>query len=555
MPSPIFYWFIFYKKHIMQFFKHCLLLILIIFGGLNCHGHKKPEGSTLKESHDSSDPNIIIIITDDQGYSDIGCYGGELNTPNLDRLANEGMRLSHFYNSAMCIASRSCLMTSNYPVSSMPEFDQMAVIPEYLRKEGYENALIGKWHLPGSPMDRGFDHFFGFLGGFSDHFSGSHDYRLNRNIYNDFDEDYYSTDVFTEHALSFIDSVASSKESAPFFLMLSYQAPHNPLQAPHEEIMKHRGKYLSGWQSVREARFERQKELGLVPVDAELPKYPENLPQWDDLSKAQKDLEDLRMAVFAAMVEGIDNGVGQVMAALKKYDIADNTLVLFMSDNGTDSFSVMDSVLLKKNILPGDRNSNFQPGRGWAYASVTPWRLYKISQHGGGVTTGAIAWWPDGLNADAGSIVSTPVHKVDLLPTIMDVVNSKFSTDSVSGESFLPLLKGEKWKREKPLFFQFADNRAIRTKKWTLVEVDDAGWELFHTPDDPFENHNLAQEYPDTVRYLSDMWNKWYRNESGGRKYTPDSTDDSPHYSPQGDRGSGKYYKPSAMPEKLKNRY
>ncbi len=539
----------------MRLFSYLFIVCLIMLHIVLCGGLNKSESSDVSHSGNTSRPNIIIVITDDQGYSDIGCYGGEIHTPALDRLSDEGMRLTHFYNSSMCIASRAALMTGNYSVSSVPGFENMPVITEYLKEAGYRNALIGKWHLPGNPMERGFDHFFGFLGGFADHFTGSPDFRLDNEPYNAWGEDYFSTNAFTDRAVKFIESVAELDEQTPFFLMLSYQAPHNPLQAPREDIMKHRGKYMSGWQSVRKARFARQKELGIVPDDATLPAYPENLPQWESLSYEQQDLEDLRMAVYAAMIEGIDQGVGSVLNTLEEYGMAENTLVLFMSDNGTDSFSVMDSVFLKRNILPGDRASNWQPGTGWAYASVTPWRLYKISQHGGGVTTGAIAWWPSVIDRETGRIESTHVHKIDLLPTFMDIINNPHLGKTVSGESFLPLLKGQTWQRQNPMFFQFADNRAIRTLDWTLVEVDDAGWELFHVPTDPFEDNNLASEHPEIIERLSELWNDWYQKESGKNDYIPAYTRDNQHYKPQGDRGSGVFYEPSAMPNHLKNRY
>ncbi len=528
---------------------------LVVPLGFSFSGNNKLGSANDIHSHETTRPNIIIVITDDQGYSDLGCYGGEMHTPFLDRLAREGIRLTHFYNSAMCVASRAAMMTGNYPVSSMPGFRSMPVFTEYLQEAGYRTGLIGKWHLPGDPMDRGFDHFFGFLGGFADHFTGGRDFRLDRTPFHDFGEDYFSTDAFTDRAVEFIESVAESDDQPPFFLLLSYQAPHNPLQAPREDIMRHRGKYLEGWQAIREARFARQKEMGVVPANAALPAYPGNLPQWESLSPEQKDLEDLRMAVYAAMIEGIDEGVGRVMKTLEGLGMVDDTFVLFMSDNGTDSFSVMDAVFLNRDILPGDRASNYQPGTGWAYASVTPWRLYKISQHGGGVTTGAIAWWPNGIGGEKGRIEPTPIHKIDLMPTLMDITNISVRNKSISGESFFSLLKGEAWQRQHPLFFQFADNRAIRTVEWTLAEVDDAGWELFHTMTDPLEDKDLAKEYPAIVNRLAGQWLDWYLKESGKDIYIPNSTKDSPHYSPQGDRGSGDLYVPGAMPEHLKHRY
>ncbi len=499
-------------------------------------------------------PNIILILADDMGYSDPGCYGGELFTPALDRLANEGLRLTQMQNSAMCVCSRASLLTGNYWPKALPAFAATPLLPEKLHDAGYRTALIGKWHLRGHPMDRGFDHFFGFLDGFSDHFAGSKNYRLDREPFTDFGPDYYSSDAFTDRAIQFVRSHQTGKADQPFFLYLSYQAPHNPLQAPKADILRHRGKYADGWQAVREARFKRQKAMGIVQANAKLPDYPQNLPQWETLTPEQRDLEDLRMAVYAAMVERMDNGIGRLLKALAESGQLDNTLLLFMSDNGTDTFSKADKNMLRLEKLPGDPNSNWQPGTGWAYATVTPWRLYKISQHAGGVTTGAIAWWP-GHTGKPGRITHSPVHMIDILPTVMDAINISTQKVQIAGESFLPLLKDENWQRQNPLYFQFMDNRAIRTPQWTMAEVDGSGWELFQADKDPLECKNVAGSNPIIVATLEAQWLNWWQTESGESTYVPKSTKTGEHYDPQGDRGSGKPYLPSAMPVMLKERY
>jgi arylsulfatase len=317
-------------------------------------------------------PNIILIVADDMGYSDAGCFGGEMATPAMDRLAKEGVRFTNLYNCGMCVTTRASLLSGTWWPRALPDFDREPLLSESLHDAGYQTAIVGKWHLPGHPMDHGFDHFFGFLDGFSDHFAGSDSYRLGREPFRGFGPDYYSSDAFTDRAIAFIQSLSSDAER-PFMLYLSYQAPHNPLQAPKADIMKHRGNYLNGWQAVRESRFRRQKEMGVVPADSKLPDYPRNLPNWEALSPEQRDLEDLRMSVYAAMIERMDRGIGRVVAALEEAGHASNTLILFMSDNGTDSFSVVDKPLLAQGKLPGDRRSNWQPGTGWAYACVTPW--------------------------------------------------------------------------------------------------------------------------------------------------------------------------------------
>jgi arylsulfatase len=254
------------------------------------------------------------------------------------------------------------------------------------------------------------------------------------------------------------------------------------------------------------------------------------------------------------MVERMDRGIGRVLQALADSGQAGNTLVLFLSDNGADSFSVMDAPLLKQGKLPGDPASNWQPGTGWAYASVTPWRLYKISQHNGGITTGAIAWWP-GVTGRPGRIEAAPVHMVDVLPTLLEAAAPRAPRPAVAGESFLPLLRGQPWRRQGPLYFQYMDNRAIRTAEWTLAEVDGQGWELFRIGSDPTENTNLAASHPAVVADLGARWLQWWCGESGAADYSPTSTRTGPHYKPQGDRGSGQPYVPSAMPAPLASRY
>ncbi len=498
-------------------------------------------------------PNIIIILADDMGYSDPGCYGGEIPTPAIDSLAREGTRLTRFRNGGMCVVSRASMLTGKWWPRALPSFTRTPLLSEALHDAGYRTALIGKWHLDGDPMDRGFDRFFGFLDGFSDHFSGSGSYRLDRGRFTGFGEDYYSSDAFTDRAIEFIGEAKPGEATKPFFLYLSFQAPHNPLQAPKADILRHRGKYLAGWQSVREARFKRQQEIGIVPAGAELPSYPANLPQWDSLTPAQRDLEDLRMAVYAAMVERMDAGISRLLEALKKTGKSENTLILFLSDNGADPFSVVDQAMLKQGKLPGDRGSNWQPGNGWAYASVTPWRLHKISQHNGGVTTGAIIRWPGG-SAEPGGINDAPLHMVDVMPTLLGVAGRTNDKSKFAGESFLPVIQGKAWQRKSPLFFQYMDNRAIRSGAWTLAEVDGDGWELFDTESDPLETVDLASSQPERVAELEGLWLSWWKAEGNRRDYVPNSSSSGPHYKPQGDRGSGKAYVPSAMPPKLSGR-
>ena len=533
---------------------HFISIFLAVISGLIFSNCKENE-STLEPPQA---PNIIIIVADDLGYSDVGAYGGEINTPHLNGMADRGVLIPNFYNAGMCVISRSSLLTGQWWPRVGFGIEKGQNLAQELKKHQYHTGVIGKWHLQGEPNDKGFDYFFGFLGGYSSYFKGSPDYRLNKKVYKDFD-DFYSTDAFSSKAVEFIENSTENKEK-PFFLYLSYQAPHNPLQASKEDILKYRGQYLNGWQATREARIKNQIEKGLIDDSTPLPNYPENLPEWESLTNEQKDLEDLRMSVYAAMVQKMDDGIGKVMDALKRRNIDDNTLVLFLSDNGTDSFSVMDKVMLNQGLLPGDVGSNYQPGTGWAYTSVAPNRLYKISQHNGGVKTGAIAQWPNGINTEV-KIVNERLHVADIMPTILDIVESSpdlrkhENLTQYAGTSFSELLKGKEWSRDGAMFFQFMDNRAIRTDKYNLVEVDGQGWELYDQQKDPLETNDISNQNPNIVKQLETSWLKWWVKESGKAVYEPESVANSPHYSPQGDRGSGKLYEPSAMPDSLANRY
>jgi arylsulfatase len=503
-------------------------------------------------------PNVIIILADDLGYSDIGCYGGEINTPSLDKLANQGIRLPNMHNASMCVISRSSLLTGNWWPKTGSGIKKGPNLAQELKKVGYRTGIVGKWHLEGEPNNKGFDYFFGFLGGYASYFDGHKSYRLNSDVFNDYGKDYYSTDAFTDRAIDFVSAKDEAGKEEPFFLYLSYQSPHNPLQAPKEDIMKYRGKYLKGWESIRKERLKNQTKLGILNSETPIPEYPKNLPDWDSLTDEQKDLEDLRMSVYAAMVERMDTGIGRLMKTLEETNQAENTLILFLSDNGTDSFSVMDKNLLKRGLLPGDPGSNYQLGTGWAYASVTPWRLYKISQHGGGVKTGAIAWWPKVIK-NTGAIKPNAMHVVDIMPTILGTTNYNSSKEgkkflkSLSGESFITLLEGKDWNRKSPMFFQFMDNRAIRTKEWSLLEVDGSGWELYDVEKDPLETTDLYLRHKKEASKLSEEWMDWWLTYN--KKYIPKSTKNNMHYKPQGDRGSGNQYIPSSMPSKLKQHY
>lgn len=507
-----------------------------------------------------SRPNIILIIADDLGYSDLGCFGGEIETPELDRLGMEGLRLTSFYNAGMCVSTRSSLLSGRWHLDCGFGIQRGETMAEALRGAGYGTYAVGKWHLLRHPMERGFERFYGIMNGVSSYFEPNGHFRDDWKPVEATESDFYVTDAFGDKAVGYITEHLKEKGSDPFFLYLAFTAPHNPLQAPREVIAKYRGRYLDGWQSVRDKRFARQQAMGIMGHEVELPSYPENLPQWGLLSPMQQDLEDLRMATYAAMVDILDRNVGKVVNHLRKSGQLNNTIIVFMSDNGSDSFSVLDEAMLDAELLPGDRKSNYQPGRGWAYAANTPMRLYKISQHEGGVCTGAIIHWPGTVGA--GRVEHSYAHVIDVMPTLIDLSGADFeglpdSTENgpLPGASLVPLLRGESKSTHRTLYFHFMDNRGLREGDWSLVEVDGQGWELYNMEEDRTQKTDLAMTRPELLRVLSAKWDVWWSGYNGGKPYLPTSTIESPHYEPQGDRGSGAFYEPAAIKETLQDKF
>ncbi len=505
-------------------------------------------------------PNIVIILADDMGYSDPGCFGGEIDTPHLDRLAAGGLRLTRVYNGGMCVPSRTSLLSGLWHTNAGNGMERGITLAQALHTAGYRTLMTGKWHLNGQPTGRGFDRFFGFLGGYSSYFEGSDEYRLDDQPFHDFPPGFHATDAFTDYAMDFIGESKASYPGQPFFLYLAYNAPHNPLQAEPAGIAKYRGRYLGGWQALREGRFARQKEIGFMPASADLPAYPENFPQWDSLSPAQQDLEDLRRAVYAAMIDRMDRNIGRLLAFLDEKGLRENTIIFFMSDNGADPFAILDEPMLKAGKLPGDPQSNWQIGMGWAYANNAPLRLYKISQHDGGVRSAMIVNSP-ALSARDGKIDPTPLHFVDFMPTLLDLAGArypeKFEDHPVppgDGLSFAPLLTEGTPMPPRKLYFQHMDNRGMIDGKWRLSEVDASGWELHDLDADPTQAHDLAAQEPDRVRKMDGTWTQWW-DRFNPHPYQPVSTDTTPHNVPQGDRGTGDEYIPSAMPARLSDRY
>ena len=453
-------------------------------------------------------PNLVFILADDLGYSDLGCYGGEIETPHLDRLAKQGLRFSQFYNTAKCHSSRVCLLTGLYCHQAGNQSLRHGVtVAQVLGRSGYFTAMAGKWHLDDEPTDWGFQRYFGHLSGATNFFTGDKTFRLNGQRFTDFGDDFYTTDANTDYAMRFVDEAVDAKK--PFFLYLAYNAPHYPLQAPQAEVQKYRGKYRMGWDRLRQVRYDRQLKMGLVPSKWPLSPRPQHVPAWDSLDPEQRDWEDFRMAAFAGMVDRLDQNIGRLIAHLQSVDALDNTVVLFCSDNGACPFERTRG----REYMPWDARSYWTYDTGWAHAGNTPFRWYKQNQHEGGVSSPLIVHWPAGLTARSGAITGQPAHLIDLMATAVDLTGATYphrwdgrEITPLQGKSLLPIFRGQEREEHDYLYFQFSSNRAIRQGQWKLVSARGGPWELYDMEADRTELQNLAQQQPQRVEDLKQLW-------------------------------------------------
>ena len=450
-------------------------------------------------------PNIIVIITDDMGFSDIGPYGGEIATPNLDKLAAGGVKFSQFYNCAKCEPSRAALLTGQQFWTKNPNVAVRKESPnvgELLRAAGYRNLMVGKWHVADNPFERGFDRHFGFMGGGTDFFLCDDSFTLDGKPWPVPKKDFYVTTALTEQAVRFIREEKQAHPEKPFFLYLAYNAPHAPIQAPAEMVAKYRGKYLKGWDVLRRERFEKQQALGLAGTGWSLSERPANLPAWDSLDAKSKDFEDLRMATYAAMVGCVDQGVGAVMSTLDELKLRENTLVIFLNDNGA---SPNDRVRRGEFGTPG---TNWNIGLGWAVASTTPFKFYKRSQHSGGITTPFIAHWPAGITPRQ-KYEDQPCHLIDVIPTLLEVAGGTYPTDfggkqhpPLPGRSFLPILTKAETLPARTLHFSLFNNLALIHGGWKIATSYGQPWQLYDLANDRTETRDLAAERPEKLAEL-----------------------------------------------------
>ncbi len=487
-------------------------------------------------------PNFLLIVADDLGYSDLGCYGGEIETPNLDRLAAGGVRLTQFYNTGRCCPSRASILTGRYPHAvglghmtqdiGQPGYrgrvsGEARTIAEVLAPAGYRSFISGKWHLgTEDPTQHGFEEFYGTLVSAKRFFDPEHLIRLpkDREKITYPDGEFYATDAVTDHALQFLGQARETPEK-PWFLYLAYHAPHFPLHAFPEDIAEYADRYQTGWDALRGERLARMKTLGIISAATELtPRSPYwnygetetgTNPAWDSLPENRRHDLARRMAIYAAMVDRMDRQIGRVLADLEQAGEWENTLILFLSDNGAcaewdprgfDHQSSNDNILHEEAALNemGQPGTFHSAGSGWANASNTPWRLYKHFNHEGGINSPCIIHWPTGMDPKlAGTLSEEPAHLIDLMPTLAHAADAEFDGP---GTSLLELISKPS---SRLLFFEHEGNRAVRDRNWKLVALRGQPWELHDFSRTRTEMSDVAARHPEVVKRLSSAWDQW----------------------------------------------
>jgi len=480
------------------------------------------------QGEDVQPPNVVIIMADDLGYSDLGSYGGEIQTPNIDQLATEGVRFTQFKNTGRCCPSRAALLTGREQHSvgmgwmtaadeHRPGYrgqitDEVPTIAEIFKQNGYGTYMAGKWHvtadgnykgvdelLPNGswPRERGFDQYFGGLSGGGDYYDVKSLLRNETHI-TDMPEDFYYTTAITEHAIEFIQM---HDPEVPFFLYLAHYAPHRPMQAPEDRIAPYREVYAIGYDVLRQARYERLQELGIIESDSSLPlhevDYDGDRPTWDSLTAEQQEAWIEEMATYAAMVEIMDEGIGDTVEALKARGMYENTLILFFSDNGA--------------TMEGGEVSKLA-----ASLSNTPYRQFKQYNHAGGISSPLIIHFPKELRGKNGNLNRSLSHIMDILPTSLDFSGISYpdtfdgeSIDAAEGISLLPAMEGESIP-ERDLFFEHQTASAVTSDGWKLVRLSmNDPWELYHLTEDPFEQNDVYEANPEVGERLVKKWTRW----------------------------------------------
>jgi len=471
-------------------------------------------------------PNIVLIMADDMGYSDIGCYGGEVKTPALDRLGAGGLRFTQFYNNAKCGPTRASLLTGLYSQQvGVSRMERGVTIAEVLRQAGYRTLMTGKWHQASIPVKRGFDRYFGLCDGCCNFFNPGprregepapgrkrfpRRWAVDDKEYRPYkvpDKDFYTTDAFTDYALKYLDQYG--KEAKPFFLYVAYTAPHYPLHAWPGDIAKYKGKYMIGWDELRKRRHKRMIDMGLISAKWAMSPRDSRSPEWAGVK--DKPAWDLKMAVYAAMIDRMDQNIARLMAKIKAIGAEDNTLVLFLADNGGCAESVNNT----PKIPPGPVESYRTVELPWANASNTPFRKFKSWDHEGGISTPLIAYWP-GVITKGGKLTHQVGHIIDVMATCVELSGAKYPRTfagrgilPLEGKSLAPIFRGQTRTGHEAIFWQFGRCRAVRQGKYKAVKVSKGPWQLYDMEADRTEQNDLAEKNPDKAAELARMWDGW----------------------------------------------
>jgi len=528
-----------------------LFLFLVAFGIVLA-------GCSVKKETKNDNPNIILIMLDDMGYSDLGCYGGEIQTPNIDRLATEGVRFTQMHNCARCCPTRASLLTGHYTqqagINGMGVNLSMnaATIVEILKQNGYRTGMTGKWHLsdtkpvpdkteqlrwlahradygPFSPLEnypcnRGFEEHWGVIWGVVDYFDP---FSLvhNEEPIKEVPDDFYMTDFITEKSVDLINEY--SKDDKPFFLYVAHDAPHWPLHALPQDIEKYKDTYKDGWEVLRKTRYKRMVAMGLI--DSAAYHLPENSSgrSWADCEK--KEYESACMSVHAAMIDHVDQGIGKIIQKLKETGQYENTIIFVLSDNGASyergyppGFDrpgfTRDSTIIEYNSdHPGPETTWNYIGNAWASASNTPFRYWKKESYEGGSATPFIVHWPNGLKGKENTLNRGVAHVIDILPTCLALSGSKYpktingeQTIEPPGKNLMPLLLNNTPIHD-TLYWEHERGRAIRIGDWKMSALPNKDWELFNLAEDHTETNDLSEQYPEKVKEMNDSWEIWAR--------------------------------------------
>ena len=522
-----------------QLLKGCLLFPLILVVCQQAHAKKEnPRDASCQPDR----PNIVLIMVDDMGYSDLGCFGGEIETPHLDRLAGHGLRFTQFYNQGRCCPTRASLLTGlqphqvgighmtappNQPLGFTGPYqgylnDNCTTLAERLREAGYQTLMTGKWHLGSDrkecwPLQRGFDRFYGCLSGAINYFQPGG----NRGIHEGNQPvttpaGWYATDAFTDRAIEYLQDARQSSEK-PFFLYLAYNAPHWPLNAKWQDYLKYRERYDSGWNVLMKRRQAKQEQIGLFPGGTRPAPFPG--PEWDSLGATQQKRLSQVMAAYAGCVDSIDQNIGKLVQHLNSTAELDNTLILFLSDNGAcqegGNFGKGDEKMIK--TPPLETVAGVRLGLHWAGACNTPFRKYKHFVHEGGACTPLIAHWPAAIQDRRGDFVRQAASLQDIMATFVEVSGGEYPSDlpPCRGKSLMPLLRGSRQPlHPEPLYWEHEGNAAVREGKWKLVREYQKPWELYDLSTDRTELNDLAQKQPEVRDRLVAQWKNWATNHS-----------------------------------------